>query len=43
MLAAGAVLAVGLIAGGARPTWLLLAFPLFLVGALGIVQARERT
>lgn len=43
MLAVGVSFVVALIAGGVPPAWLLLAFPLFLVGALGMVQARERT
>jgi len=43
MLAVGAGLVAGLIALGAWPGWLLLAFPLFFAGALGILQAREGT
>lgn len=43
MLAVGVGLVVGLVALGARPAWLLLAFPLFFAGALGILQAREGT
>jgi hypothetical protein len=43
MLAVGVIVVVVLIAGAATPAWLLLAFPLFLAGALGIVQARQGT
>ena len=43
MLAVGAGLVAGLIALDAAPGWQLLAFPLFFAGALGILQARERT
>jgi len=43
MLAVGAGLVAGLIALDAHPGWLLLAFPPFFAGALGILQARERT
>lgn len=43
MLAVGVIVVVALIAGDATPAWLLLAFPLFLAGALGIVQARQGT
>jgi hypothetical protein len=39
----GAGLVVGLLAFGARPAWLLLAFPLFFAGLLGVFQAREGT
>ncbi len=43
MLAVGVVLVAVLIARGAQPAWLLLAFPLFFTGALGVLQAREGT
>jgi uncharacterized membrane protein len=42
-LLAGVVLVGALIGLGASPGWLLLAFAPFFVGALGVIQARERT
>lgn len=42
-LALGVALAVVLIVLHTSPGWLLLAFVPFLVGMLGLVQARERT
>jgi hypothetical protein len=42
-LLAGVALVGTLISLGASPGWLLLAFAPFFVGALGVIQARERT
>lgn len=43
MLAVGAAVVTLLIALGTAPGWLLLAFLPFWVGALGLIQAREKT
>lgn len=43
MLAAGAAVAGALLAAGAGTGWLLLTWPPFWAGALGLIQAREGT
>jgi hypothetical protein len=43
MLGLGVGLVVALIAKGAAPGWLLTAIVPFWAGALGLIQARERT
>ena len=42
-IAIGAAAAVALIAAGVSPGWLLILFIPFWFGALGLVQAREKT
>ena len=43
MAAVGLVAVAALIVSGAAPGWVLAAFVPFWVGALGLIQARERT
>ena len=42
-LVLGVALVASLVALGARPAWLLLAFPFFFAGLLSSLQAREGT
>lgn len=42
-LAAGLALATALVVAGAAVAWVAAVWPLFWIGALGVLQAREKT